>query len=78
MKPTAHAYLENESFKAVMEVKRSISGYEEAGYDFFKRGENPERFRNAKKMKDEAIARLFELETARKVIKEMENKGVEL
>lgn len=26
----------------------------------------------------EAIARLFELETARKVIKEMENKGVEL
>lgn len=31
-----------------------------------------------KKMKDEAIARLFELETARKVIKEMENKGVEL
>ena len=45
MKPTAHAYLENESFKAVMEVKRSISEYEEAGYDFFKRGENPERFR---------------------------------
>lgn len=39
MKPTAHAYLENESFKAVMEVKRSISEYEEAGYDFFKRGE---------------------------------------
>lgn len=39
MKPTAHAYLENESFKAVMEVKRSISEYEEAGYDFFLREE---------------------------------------
>lgn len=44
----------------------------------FERGENPERFRNAKKIKDKAIARLFELETVRKVIKEMENKGVEL
>lgn len=78
MKPTAHAYLENESFKAVMEVKKSISEYKEAECAFFERGENPERFRNAKKIKDEAIVRLFELETARKVIKEMENKGIEL
>lgn len=36
MKSTAHAYLENESFKAVMEVKKSISEYKEAECAFLR------------------------------------------
>lgn len=59
MKPTAHAYLENELFKAVMKVKKYISECKEAECAFFNRRENPEIFRNAEKMKDKAIARLF-------------------
>ncbi len=78
MKPTIHACLENMLYEATVQFKKSKELYEKAGEDFFCNNGSPDDFRKAKKDQDDAMQRLIDLETTSRIIKEMEDKGIEL
>lgn len=78
MKPTVHACLESMLYEAIMQFNKSKELYEKAAEDFFYNNGSPDDFRKAKKDQDAAMQRLLDLETTRRIIKEMENKGIEL
>lgn len=78
MKHTVHACLENLLYEATVQFNKSKDLYEKAAEDFFCNNGSPDDFRKAKKGQDAAMQRLLDLETTRRIIKEMENKGIEL
>lgn len=78
MKPTVHACLENLLYEATAQFNRSKDLYEKAAEDFFCNNGSPDYFRKAKKDQDAAMQRLIDLETTRRILKEMEDKGIEL
>lgn len=78
MKPTVHACLESMLYEATMQFNKSKGLYEQAAEDFFSNNGSPDDFRKAKKDQDAAMQRLVDLETASQIIKEMEQKGVEI
>lgn len=78
MKPTVHACLENLLYEATVQFNKSKDLYEKAAEDFFCNNGCPDDFREAKKDQDAAMQRLIDLETTRRIIKEMEDKGIEL
>lgn len=78
MKPTVHACLENMLYEATSQFNRSKDLYEKAAEDFFCNNGCPDDFRKAKKDQDAAMQRLIDLETTRRILKVMEDKGIEL
>lgn len=78
MKPTVHACLENMLYEATMQFNKSKDLYEKAAENFFCNNGSPDEFRKAKKDQDAAMQRLIDLETTRRILKEMEDKGIEL
>lgn len=78
MKPTVHTCLENLLYEATKQFNKSKDFYEKAAGDFFCNNGSPDDFRKAKKDKDAAMQRLIDLETTRRILKEMEDKGIEL
>ena len=78
MKPTVHACLENLLYEAIVQFNKSKDLYEKAAEDFFCNNGCPDDFRKAKKDQDAAMQRLIDLETTRRILKEMEDKGIEL
>ena len=78
MKPTVHACLENLLYEATAQFNRSKDLYEKAAEDFFCNNGSPDEFRKAKEDQDAAMQRLIDLETTRRILKEMEDKGIEL
>lgn len=78
MKPTVHSCLESMLYEATMQFNKSKELYEKSAENFFCNNGNPDDFRKAKKDQDAAMQRLLDLETTRRIIKEMENKGIEL
>lgn len=78
MKPTVHACLENLLYETTVQFNKSKDLYEKAAEDFFSNNGCPDDFRKAKKDQDAAMQRLIDLETTRRILKEMEDKGIEL
>lgn len=78
MKPTVHACLGSMLYEATVQFNRSKDLYEKAAEDFFCNNGSPDEFRKAKKDQDAAMQRLIDLETTRRILKEMEDKGIEL
>ncbi len=78
MKPTVHACLENMLYEATVKFNKSKDFYEKAEEDFFCDNGSPDDFRKAKKEQDTAMQRLIDLETTKRILKEMEDKGIEL
>lgn len=78
MKPTVHACLESLLYEATVQFNKSKDLYEKAAEDFFCNNGSPDDFRKAKKDQDAAMQRLIDLETTRRILKEMEDKGIEL
>lgn len=78
MKSTVHACLENMLYEATVQFNKSKDLYEKAAEDFFCNNGSPDEFRKAKKDQDAAMQRLIDLETTRRILKEMEDKGIEL
>lgn len=78
MKPTVHACLENMLYEAIVQFNKSKDLYEKTAEDFFCNNGSPDEFRKAKKDQDAAMQRLIDLETTRRILKEMEDKGIEL
>lgn len=78
MKPTVHACLESMLYEATVQFNKSKDLYGQAAEDFFCNNSNPDDFRKAKKDQDTAVQRLIDLETTKRILKEMEQKGVEL
>lgn len=78
MKPTVHACLESMLYEATVQFNKSKDLYEKAEEDFFCNNGSPDDFRKAKKDQDAAMQRLIDLETTRRIFKEMEDKGIEL
>lgn len=78
MKPTVHACLESMLYEATVQFNKSKDLYEKAAENFFCNNGSPDDFRKVKKDHDAAIQRLIDLETTRRIIKEMEDKGIEL
>jgi len=65
-------------YEATVQFNRSKDLYEKAAEDFFCNNGSPDEFRKAKKEQDTAMQRLIDLETTKRMLKEMEQKGVEL
>lgn len=78
MKPTVHACLESMLYEATAQFNKSKDLYEKAAEDFFCNNGSPDDFRKAKKDQDAAMQRLIDFETTRRILKEMEDKGIEL
>lgn len=78
MKPAVHACLENLLYEATAQFNKSKDLYEKAAEDFFCNNGSPDEFRKAKKDQDAAMQRLIDLETTRRILKEMEDKGIEV
>ena len=78
MKITVHACLESMLYEATVQFNKLKDLYEQAAEDFFCNNGSPDDFRKAKKDKDTAMQRLIDLETTRRILKEMEDKGIEL
>lgn len=78
MKPTVHACLDSMLCEATVQFHRSKERYERAEKKFFNSYGNPDDFREAKKDQDAAMQRLIDLLTTKRILKEMEDKGIEL
>lgn len=78
MKPTVHACLESMLYEATEQFNKSKDLYEKAAEKFFSNNGSPDDFRKAKKDQDAAMQRLIDLETTKRILNEMENKGIEL
>lgn len=78
MKPTVHACLESMLYEATVQFNKSKDLYEQAAENFFCNNGSPDDFRKAKKDQDAAMQRLIDLETTRRILKEMEDKSIEL
>lgn len=78
MKPTVHACLESMLYEATVQFNKSKDLYGQSAEDFFCNNGSLDDFRKAKKDQDTAVQRLIDLETTKRILKEMEQKGVEL
>ena len=78
MKITVHASLESMLYDATVALSNACKEYSEVQKDFFENDGSSYRFRSAKKVLDEASQRLYDLKATKRIIDEMEEKGVEL
>lgn len=78
MKPTVHSCLENMLYEAIVQFNKSKDLYEKSAENFFYNNGSPDDFRKAKKDQDAAMQRLIDLETTKRILKGMEDKGIEL
>ena len=78
MKIAVHSCLEGMLYEATVQFNKLKEEYEIAAEDFFCNNGSADDFRKAKREKDAAMQRLIDLETARRIIKEIEYKGIEV
>ena len=80
MKPTVHQCLESMLFDGLKAVETAVAAYKTAQIDFFKQRNDKASIAlwQAKDNMDAAINRMSDLETAKRIINEMENKGIEI
>ncbi len=78
MKTTVHVCLESMMYDATISLSNAIKEYSEAQKNFFENNGSSYRFRATKKALDEAYQRLSDLEATKRIITEMEEKGIEL
>lgn len=78
MKTTVHACLESMLYDATVALSNARKECLEAQKDFFANNLLPDRFREAKKAEGEAYKRLYDLEATKRIITEMEEKGIEI
>lgn len=83
MKITAHLELEHLLYDAIVQTNEAKRDLNDAERKFFNSDkshitENAIQFKDAKERLETASMRLYELLTAQKVIKELEEKGIEI
>lgn len=80
MKTTVHQCLESMLFDGLKTVERTMEAYKSAQVDFFKNRNDTASIAlwQAKDNMDAALNRMSDLETAKRIIDEMEMKGVEI
>ncbi len=78
MKTTVHACLESMLYEATVALSTASKEYSEAQKEFFENNDSPYKFRATKKRLDEASQRLYDLEATKRIITEMEDKGIEV
>ncbi len=78
MKTTVHVCLESMLHEATVTLSDAIKEYLDAQKNFFENNGSSYRFRATKKALDEAYQRLSDLEATKRIINEMEEKGIEV
>lgn len=80
MKPTVHQCLESMLFDGLKAVETAVAAYKTAQIDFFKnRNDNASiDLWQTKDNMNAALNRMSDLEAAKRIITEMENKGIEI
>ena len=78
MKITAHACLEGMLYEATKSSQDAFKNYLRSKRDFYYGCGSSEAMNAAKNIHNATLQRLNDLETAKRIIKEMEDKGVEI
>lgn len=80
MKATVHQCLESMLFDGLKAVELTMEAYKKAQIDFFKKRNDKAAIAlwRAKDNMDAALNRMSDLETTKRIINEMENKGIEI